>query len=82
MFQFMQAALDIPEVGKVEVSWVANDGSALKATPAAGGASKSEQVVAEKEARTDAQANGDGDGGVGAARDADYDVAPDEDHWI
>jgi len=77
----MQAASDIPEVGKVEVSWVANNGSVVAAAPAATKI-KTEPVGTEKEKKVEGHVNGEGDKGSGVVRDADYDVADDEDRWM
>ncbi|KAF1924916.1 uncharacterized protein M421DRAFT_269127 [Didymella exigua CBS 183.55] len=77
---FIDTAHQIPDAGKLEMEWVPNDafGGAKAAEGDAGGHdSDSESATVEVK-----QENAATDEPVGAAADADMDVAEDEDQWL
>ena len=75
--QFYAQARDIPHIGKVELSWVANAPSAVTtaANPVPGSNGAQYTESGDKDVRM-------GDGQDGARGDIDYDVADDDDRWL
>jgi hypothetical protein len=80
--QFIDSAYQIPDVGKLELSWVPND--------AFGGikASNAEVEAHDSDGESSATIEGEEKSGEneveehGGAVDADMDVAEDEDQWL
>jgi hypothetical protein len=89
--EFIGAA-EIPELGKVEMSWVPNDFSGAKvgqASTTKDSTTKNDQVMGDestgekesKQEHANGESAGTGDGATGGG-EADYDVADDEDRWM
>lgn len=88
---FLDAAAEIPEVGKIELAWVANTANPLttpsvnaEAPRSDGHAPDNKAEEEEEEEMESANGNGmnHGDDAHHGNEHADYDVADDEDRWM
>ncbi|OCK82362.1 hypothetical protein K432DRAFT_472427 [Lepidopterella palustris CBS 459.81] len=77
---FIATATNIPNVGKVELSWVQN-APGVTASTTASATIKRDQPSVDNDVKMDEHANGSTDNG-GRGGDVDYDVADDEDRWM
>ncbi|KAF2279200.1 uncharacterized protein EI97DRAFT_464511 [Westerdykella ornata] len=86
---FIEHAVEIPDIGKMELAWVANAATtaasgalAAPAPPGSDGDIKMEEGKADEQASGAEQGTGeDGVENTGGG-EADYDVADDEDRWM
>ncbi|KAF2713361.1 hypothetical protein K504DRAFT_450068 [Pleomassaria siparia CBS 279.74] len=80
---FLDDSLNIPDVGTLELSWVANELSpSSKTKPASSAQSGPNSGIKMDEAIESTEANNDNDAKFNINGDDDYDVAGDVDEWL